>query len=160
MAQKCPPTLLGSVHCNGTTHSWKIYLKANLYLFAPICSVFDHRLALIFISIRTADWIWLDSWAYSSDSWPVELYQNWPPPHGQVYEVNQLISCFNDNYFTIDHQNVCVSRARSELLILCGYIGGLLAIRRQYSSIVPALYEYTRYTNINPSFTNVSGLHR
>lgn len=33
--------------------------------------------------------------------------------------------------------------ARSELLILCGYIGGLLAIRRQYSSIVPALYEYT-----------------
>ncbi|XP_031722902.1 WD repeat-containing protein 17 isoform X3 [Anarrhichthys ocellatus] len=33
--------------------------------------------------------------------------------------------------------------ARSELLILCGYIGGLLAIRRQYLSIVPALYEYT-----------------
>ncbi|XP_061535832.1 WD repeat-containing protein 17 isoform X1 [Phycodurus eques] len=33
--------------------------------------------------------------------------------------------------------------ARSELLILCGYIGGLLAIRKQYSSIVPALYEYT-----------------
>uniref|UniRef100_H2TK73 WD repeat domain 17 n=1 Tax=Takifugu rubripes TaxID=31033 RepID=H2TK73_TAKRU len=32
---------------------------------------------------------------------------------------------------------------RSELLILCGYIGGLLAIRRQYLSIVPALYEYT-----------------
>uniref|UniRef100_A0A3Q2XAF2 WD repeat domain 17 n=1 Tax=Hippocampus comes TaxID=109280 RepID=A0A3Q2XAF2_HIPCM len=35
------------------------------------------------------------------------------------------------------------TKARSELLILCGYIGGLLAIRRQYSSIVPALYEYT-----------------
>ncbi|KAG7282286.1 hypothetical protein CRUP_024254, partial [Coryphaenoides rupestris] len=34
-------------------------------------------------------------------------------------------------------------RARSELLILCGYIGALLAIRRQYSSIVSALYEYT-----------------
>ncbi|XP_058883642.1 WD repeat-containing protein 17-like [Acipenser ruthenus] len=31
----------------------------------------------------------------------------------------------------------------NELLILCGYIGALLAIRRQYSSIVPALYEYT-----------------
>uniref|UniRef100_I3JI18 WD repeat domain 17 n=1 Tax=Oreochromis niloticus TaxID=8128 RepID=I3JI18_ORENI len=35
------------------------------------------------------------------------------------------------------------TEARSELLILCGYIGALLAIRRQYSSIVPALYEYT-----------------
>ncbi|XP_052537528.1 WD repeat-containing protein 17 isoform X1 [Tympanuchus pallidicinctus] len=32
---------------------------------------------------------------------------------------------------------------RNELLILCGYIGALLAIRRQYNSIVPALYEYT-----------------
>ena len=39
---------------------------------------------------------------------------------------------------------VCVIRARSELLILCGYIGALLAIRRKYSSIVSALYEYTR----------------
>lgn len=36
-----------------------------------------------------------------------------------------------------------MTKARSELLILCGYIGGLLAIRRQYFSIVPALYEYT-----------------
>uniref|UniRef100_A0A3Q3X003 Gem-associated protein 5 TPR domain-containing protein n=1 Tax=Mola mola TaxID=94237 RepID=A0A3Q3X003_MOLML len=36
-----------------------------------------------------------------------------------------------------------MTETRSELLILCGYIGGLLAIRRQYSSIVPALYEYT-----------------
>uniref|UniRef100_A0A8C4F975 WD repeat domain 17 n=1 Tax=Dicentrarchus labrax TaxID=13489 RepID=A0A8C4F975_DICLA len=36
-----------------------------------------------------------------------------------------------------------MAKTRSELLILCGYIGGLLAIRRQYSSIVPALYEYT-----------------
>uniref|UniRef100_A0A2D4LHW6 WD repeat-containing protein 17 n=2 Tax=Micrurus spixii TaxID=129469 RepID=A0A2D4LHW6_9SAUR len=35
------------------------------------------------------------------------------------------------------------SEFRNELLILCGYIGALLAIRRQYSSIVPALYEYT-----------------
>ncbi|MBZ3885137.1 WD repeat-containing protein 17 [Sciurus carolinensis] len=34
-------------------------------------------------------------------------------------------------------------KARNELLILCGYIGALLAIRRQYQSIVPALYEYT-----------------
>ncbi|KAK1791973.1 hypothetical protein P4O66_013194, partial [Electrophorus voltai] len=31
----------------------------------------------------------------------------------------------------------------NELLILCGYVGALLAIGRQYSSIVPALYEYT-----------------
>uniref|UniRef100_A0A3Q3L7V5 WD repeat domain 17 n=1 Tax=Mastacembelus armatus TaxID=205130 RepID=A0A3Q3L7V5_9TELE len=36
-----------------------------------------------------------------------------------------------------------LTEVRSELLILCGYIGGLLAIRRQYCSIVPALYEYT-----------------
>uniref|UniRef100_A0A7N6C0W1 WD repeat domain 17 n=1 Tax=Anabas testudineus TaxID=64144 RepID=A0A7N6C0W1_ANATE len=36
-----------------------------------------------------------------------------------------------------------LTEVRSELLILCGYIGGLLAIRRHYSSIVPALYEYT-----------------
>ncbi|XP_064418269.1 WD repeat-containing protein 17 isoform X3 [Latimeria chalumnae] len=35
------------------------------------------------------------------------------------------------------------SEVRNELLILCGYIGALLAIRRQYTSIVPALYEYT-----------------
>ncbi|XP_052018187.1 WD repeat-containing protein 17 isoform X9 [Apodemus sylvaticus] len=35
------------------------------------------------------------------------------------------------------------TEARNELLILCGYIGALLAIRRQYRSIVPALYEYT-----------------
>uniref|UniRef100_A0A3B3IF86 Gem-associated protein 5 TPR domain-containing protein n=1 Tax=Oryzias latipes TaxID=8090 RepID=A0A3B3IF86_ORYLA len=36
-----------------------------------------------------------------------------------------------------------MTEARSELLILCGYIGALLAIRRNYTSIVPALYEYT-----------------
>ncbi|KAG5848338.1 hypothetical protein ANANG_G00097430 [Anguilla anguilla] len=36
-----------------------------------------------------------------------------------------------------------VNESHNELLILCGYIGALLAIRRQYSSIVPALYEYT-----------------
>ncbi|XP_028646991.2 WD repeat-containing protein 17 isoform X1 [Erpetoichthys calabaricus] len=35
------------------------------------------------------------------------------------------------------------SEHRNELLILCGYIGALLAIRRHYCSIVPALYEYT-----------------
>ncbi|XP_074085041.1 WD repeat-containing protein 17 isoform X5 [Macrotis lagotis] len=35
------------------------------------------------------------------------------------------------------------NEVRNELLILCGYIGALLAIRRQYQSIVPALYEYT-----------------
>uniref|UniRef100_A0A3P9N8S1 WD repeat domain 17 n=1 Tax=Poecilia reticulata TaxID=8081 RepID=A0A3P9N8S1_POERE len=37
-----------------------------------------------------------------------------------------------------------LTQERSELLILCGYIGGLLAIRRSYCSIVPALYEFTR----------------
>ncbi|KAJ8335867.1 hypothetical protein SKAU_G00392090 [Synaphobranchus kaupii] len=36
-----------------------------------------------------------------------------------------------------------VNESHNQLLILCGYIGALLAIRRQYSSIVPALYEYT-----------------
>uniref|UniRef100_A0A3P9JTL4 Gem-associated protein 5 TPR domain-containing protein n=1 Tax=Oryzias latipes TaxID=8090 RepID=A0A3P9JTL4_ORYLA len=36
-----------------------------------------------------------------------------------------------------------MTEARSELLILCGYIGALLAISRNYTSIVPALYEYT-----------------
>uniref|UniRef100_A0A8U8AMW3 Gem-associated protein 5 TPR domain-containing protein n=1 Tax=Geospiza parvula TaxID=87175 RepID=A0A8U8AMW3_GEOPR len=35
------------------------------------------------------------------------------------------------------------SEFRNELLILCGYVGALLAIRREYNSIVPALYEYT-----------------
>uniref|UniRef100_A0A4W3GRT2 WD repeat domain 17 n=1 Tax=Callorhinchus milii TaxID=7868 RepID=A0A4W3GRT2_CALMI len=35
------------------------------------------------------------------------------------------------------------SEVRNELLIFCGYIAALLAIRRHYSSIVPALYEYT-----------------
>ncbi|KAF4791792.1 WD repeat-containing protein 17 [Turdus rufiventris] len=42
------------------------------------------------------------------------------------------------------------SEFRNELLILCGYIGALLAIRRQYNSIVPALYEYTRSTDELP----------
>lgn len=36
-----------------------------------------------------------------------------------------------------------MTQLRSELLILCGYVGGLLAVRRQYTSIVPALFEYT-----------------
>ncbi|KAM8842635.1 WD repeat-containing protein 17 isoform 2-T2 [Synchiropus picturatus] len=36
-----------------------------------------------------------------------------------------------------------MTKARNELLILCGYVGGLLAIRRQYFGIIPALYEYT-----------------
>uniref|UniRef100_A0A8C3G6W0 WD repeat domain 17 n=1 Tax=Cyclopterus lumpus TaxID=8103 RepID=A0A8C3G6W0_CYCLU len=48
------------------------------------------------------------------------------------------------SYIRTDCLNMAkLTGARSELLILCGYIGGLLAIRRQYSSIVPALYEYT-----------------
>uniref|UniRef100_A0A8C7QV99 WD repeat domain 17 n=1 Tax=Oncorhynchus mykiss TaxID=8022 RepID=A0A8C7QV99_ONCMY len=54
------------------------------------------------------------------------------------------------------------TEARSELLILSGYIGALLAIRRQYSSIVPALYEYTSLTSkhtsvyLSESFDSVS----
>uniref|UniRef100_A0A4W6CYL3 WD repeat domain 17 n=1 Tax=Lates calcarifer TaxID=8187 RepID=A0A4W6CYL3_LATCA len=48
------------------------------------------------------------------------------------------------SYIRTDHLIMAkLTEVRSELLILCGYIGGLLAIRRQYSSIVPALYEYT-----------------
>uniref|UniRef100_A0A667WJC0 WD repeat domain 17 n=1 Tax=Myripristis murdjan TaxID=586833 RepID=A0A667WJC0_9TELE len=48
------------------------------------------------------------------------------------------------SYIRTDHLIMAkLTEARSELLILCGYIGALLAIRRQYSSIVPALYEYT-----------------
>ncbi|XP_078252775.1 WD repeat-containing protein 17 isoform X1 [Rhinoraja longicauda] len=35
------------------------------------------------------------------------------------------------------------SEARNQLLIFCGHIAALLAIRRRYNSIVPALYEYT-----------------
>ncbi|KAK2527574.1 Wdr17 [Columba guinea] len=50
-------------------------------------------------------------------------------------------------------------RFRNELLIFCGYIGALLAIRRQYNSIVPALYEYTRPTDESPC-TPPSELHR
>uniref|UniRef100_A0A3B5BCH7 WD repeat domain 17 n=1 Tax=Stegastes partitus TaxID=144197 RepID=A0A3B5BCH7_9TELE len=42
-----------------------------------------------------------------------------------------------------------MTEVRSELLILCGYVGALLAIRRRYSSIVPALYEYTRKRCVN-----------
>ncbi|KAK5601238.1 WD repeat-containing protein 17 [Crenichthys baileyi] len=48
------------------------------------------------------------------------------------------------SYIRTDHLILArLTKARSELLILCGYIGGLLAIRRSYYSIVPALYEYT-----------------
>uniref|UniRef100_A0A3Q1GCY8 WD repeat domain 17 n=1 Tax=Acanthochromis polyacanthus TaxID=80966 RepID=A0A3Q1GCY8_9TELE len=48
------------------------------------------------------------------------------------------------SYIRTDHLVAAkLTEVRSELLILCGYIGALLAIRRHYSSIVPALYEYT-----------------
>ncbi|XP_056127783.1 WD repeat-containing protein 17 isoform X1 [Rhinichthys klamathensis goyatoka] len=56
-----------------------------------------------------------------------------------VFHILDLLS-----YIRTDHLILpkC-SEDRNELLILCGYIGALLAIGRQYSSIVPALYEYT-----------------
>uniref|UniRef100_A0A1A7XK62 WD repeat domain 17 n=1 Tax=Iconisemion striatum TaxID=60296 RepID=A0A1A7XK62_9TELE len=56
-----------------------------------------------------------------------------------VHPVLDLMSYIRTDRLIMTRQ----TEARSELLILCGYIGGLLAIRRNYSSIVPALYEYT-----------------
>ncbi|EMP28946.1 WD repeat-containing protein 17, partial [Chelonia mydas] len=50
-----------------------------------------------------------------------------------------LLSCIRTERLVL---HKC-SEVRNELLILSGYIGALLAIRRQYASIVPALYEYT-----------------
>ncbi|XP_054341348.1 WD repeat-containing protein 17 isoform X5 [Pongo pygmaeus] len=56
-----------------------------------------------------------------------------------VYPVLDLLSYIRTEKLLL---HTC-TEARNELLILCGYIGALLAIRRQYQSIVPALYEYT-----------------
>ncbi|XP_046947726.1 WD repeat-containing protein 17 isoform X5 [Lynx rufus] len=56
-----------------------------------------------------------------------------------VYPVLDLLSYIRTEKLVL---HTC-TKARNELLILCGYIGALLAIRRQYQSIVPALYEYT-----------------
>ncbi|MBN3326611.1 WDR17 protein, partial [Atractosteus spatula] len=56
-----------------------------------------------------------------------------------VYPILDLLSYIRTDRLVL---HKC-SEDRNELLILCGYIGALLAIRRQYYSIVPALYEYT-----------------
>ncbi|KAK7820829.1 hypothetical protein U0070_024787, partial [Myodes glareolus] len=56
-----------------------------------------------------------------------------------VYPVLDLLSFIRTEKLLL---HTCTD-ARNELLILCGYVGALLAIRRQYQSIVPALYEYT-----------------
>ncbi|XP_006509495.1 WD repeat-containing protein 17 isoform X7 [Mus musculus] len=56
-----------------------------------------------------------------------------------VYPVLDLMSYIRTEKLLL---HTC-TEARNELLILCGYIGALLAIRRQYQSIVPSLYEYT-----------------
>ncbi|XP_051025565.1 WD repeat-containing protein 17 [Acomys russatus] len=56
-----------------------------------------------------------------------------------IYPVLDLLSYIRTEKLLL---HTC-TEARNELLILCGYMGALLAIRRQYQSIVPALYEYT-----------------
>uniref|UniRef100_A0A8C9HES9 WD repeat domain 17 n=1 Tax=Piliocolobus tephrosceles TaxID=591936 RepID=A0A8C9HES9_9PRIM len=56
-----------------------------------------------------------------------------------IYPVLDLLSYIRTEKLLL---HTC-TEARNELLILCGYTGALLAIRRQYQSIVPALYEYT-----------------
>ncbi|XP_077648727.1 WD repeat-containing protein 17 isoform X7 [Urocitellus parryii] len=56
-----------------------------------------------------------------------------------IYPILDLLSYIRTENLVL---HTC-TEARNELLILCGYIGALLAIRRQYQSIVPALYEYT-----------------
>uniref|UniRef100_A0A286XAU2 WD repeat domain 17 n=1 Tax=Cavia porcellus TaxID=10141 RepID=A0A286XAU2_CAVPO len=56
-----------------------------------------------------------------------------------IYPVLDLLSYIRTEKLLL---HTC-TEARNELLILCGYIGALLAIKREYRSIVPALYEYT-----------------
>ncbi|KAM6220320.1 WD repeat-containing protein 17 isoform 4-T4 [Rhynchocyon petersi] len=56
-----------------------------------------------------------------------------------IYPVLDLLSYIRTEKLLLHKCTV----VRNELLILYGYIGALLAIRRQYQSIVPALYEYT-----------------
>uniref|UniRef100_A0A8C1WKQ5 WD repeat domain 17 n=1 Tax=Cyprinus carpio TaxID=7962 RepID=A0A8C1WKQ5_CYPCA len=65
----------------------------------------------------------------SSPDWTVD----------SVYHILDLLSYIRTDRLILPK----CSEERNELLILCGYIGALLAIGRQYSSIVPALYEYT-----------------
>ncbi|XP_062068856.1 WD repeat-containing protein 17 isoform X5 [Lepus europaeus] len=56
-----------------------------------------------------------------------------------IYPILDLLSYIRTEKLVL---HTC-TEARNELLILCGYIGALLAIQKQYQSIVPALYEYT-----------------
>ncbi|XP_054421804.1 WD repeat-containing protein 17 isoform X4 [Pteronotus mesoamericanus] len=56
-----------------------------------------------------------------------------------VYPILDLLSYIRTEKLLL---HTC-TEARNELLVLCGYVGALLAVRRQYGSIVPALYEYT-----------------
>ncbi|XP_036084590.1 WD repeat-containing protein 17 isoform X4 [Rousettus aegyptiacus] len=56
-----------------------------------------------------------------------------------IYPILDLLSYIRTEKLLL---HTC-TEARNELLILCGYTGALLAIRREYQSIVPALYEYT-----------------
>uniref|UniRef100_A0A8D0CAL2 WD repeat domain 17 n=1 Tax=Scleropages formosus TaxID=113540 RepID=A0A8D0CAL2_SCLFO len=65
----------------------------------------------------------------SSSEWTVE----------SVHPILDLLSYIRTDRLILPK----CSEDRNQLLILCGYIGALLAIRRKYSSIVPALYEYT-----------------
>uniref|UniRef100_A0A671MYN2 WD repeat-containing protein 17-like n=1 Tax=Sinocyclocheilus anshuiensis TaxID=1608454 RepID=A0A671MYN2_9TELE len=65
----------------------------------------------------------------SSTDWTVD----------SVYHILDLLSYIRTDRLILPKS----SEERNVLLILCGYIGALLAIGRQYSRIVPALYEYT-----------------
>ncbi|XP_058380914.1 WD repeat-containing protein 17 isoform X5 [Diceros bicornis minor] len=56
-----------------------------------------------------------------------------------IYPVLDLLSYIPTEKLVL---HTC-TESRNELLILCGYVGALLAIQRQYQSIIPALYEYT-----------------
>ncbi|XP_019899455.1 WD repeat-containing protein 17 isoform X3 [Esox lucius] len=65
----------------------------------------------------------------SDSDWTVE----------SVHPVLDLLSYIRTDRLTLAK----CTEERSELLILCGYVGALLAVRRRYCSVVPALYEYT-----------------
>ncbi|XP_041358787.1 WD repeat-containing protein 17-like [Gigantopelta aegis] len=55
-----------------------------------------------------------------------------------VWDFLQIMSCIKTERLQQNIKMMC------ELLTLCAYIGGLVAIRRQYYSIVPALFEHAR----------------
>ncbi|XP_023655059.1 WD repeat-containing protein 17 isoform X2 [Paramormyrops kingsleyae] len=56
-----------------------------------------------------------------------------------VYPILDLLSYIRTDRLILPK----CSEERNQLLILCGYIGALLAVQRQYTSVVPVLYEYT-----------------